>query len=244
MALEAFSKVAEVAKEVVKDSDKGIKDFDKRKPFNEVVSSNEKIDSNRTTKEQVNIDKRIPNEKSIEKTEIPKSNETSELSNQQKKELIDKGVSPGILDRIQLADDVYKLNTENSKLADQLHPNTDVPYKRKTVDLLGTKIEGVFPEFKWKYETVLPDTLIIAKDKSQFEHCNSQLKDAVNKNPELRKQFSERQLEQIEKGITPSGFIWHHNENRGVMQLVEADKHINSNHTGGKAIWGGGSKER
>ena len=70
------------------------------------------------------------------------------------------------------------------------------------------------------------------------------LKEAVQENPELRKQFSERQLEQIENGNKPSGFIWHHNENRGVMQLVDANTHLENGHTGGKAIWGGGSKER
>lgn len=235
--IDTFTGFADVAKEFESDTDKGINDYDKRKTVSDVNHNSEQID-NVNSREKINIDKRIPNER------VTESNETDGLSDKQKNELIDKGVSPKIINKMQFSEGVYKLNTENYNMADETHPDTKVPYKKKTVELSGTKIEGVFPEFESKYETVLPENLIIAKDKDQFDYCNEMLKEAVQKDPELRKQFSERQLEQIEKGFKPSGFIWHHNEERGVMQLVDAKTHIGSGHTGGKAIWGGGSEER
>ena len=54
--------------------------------------------------------------------------------------------------------------------------------------------------------------------------------------------FSESQLRQLEKGQTPTGFVWHHDVVPGVMQLVDADIHGKTGHTGGYAIWGRGAK--
>lgn len=40
------------------------------------------------------------------------------------------------------------------------------------------------------------------------------------------------------------GFVWHHNENIGVVDLVAYDKHNSVKHIGGRNIWGGGSVAR
>jgi len=40
------------------------------------------------------------------------------------------------------------------------------------------------------------------------------------------------------------GFVWHHNENVGVIDLVAYDKHNSVKHIGGRNIWGGGSVAR
>lgn len=40
------------------------------------------------------------------------------------------------------------------------------------------------------------------------------------------------------------GFIWHHNENVGIIDLVAYDKHNSVKHIGGRNIWGGGSITR
>jgi hypothetical protein len=58
------------------------------------------------------------------------------------------------------------------------------------------------------------------------------------------KQFTEEQLEQIMNGDTPDGYTWHHNEETGKMQLVKSETHARTGHTGGRAIWGGGSESR
>ena len=81
-------------------------------------------------------------------------------------------------------------------------------------------------------------------DAVQFSECNAQLKESINSNPELKKQFTTEQLEDIALGDTPSGFTWHHDAETGKMQLVDTNIHNSTNHTGGRNIWGGGSGAR
>jgi hypothetical protein len=38
----------------------------------------------------------------------------------------------------------------------------------------------------------------------------------------------------------PKDLTWHHNEQTGVMELVDRKIHGNTGHTGGNSIWGGG----
>ncbi len=40
------------------------------------------------------------------------------------------------------------------------------------------------------------------------------------------------------------GFVWHHNENVGIMDLIADDIHNSVKHIGGRNIWGGGSIAR
>lgn len=130
----------------------------------------------------------------------------------------------------------------NEGLAGQKYPGTDVEYKEHIFVLDGEKVEGVFPEFASKFDTMLPKELRNASDKDQFEYCTQQLSKQIERNPEFAKQFTPRQLEQIEKGEPRiSGLTWHHNEVPGKMQLVDAKEHDTCRHTGGRSIWGGGS---
>ena len=41
-----------------------------------------------------------------------------------------------------------------------------------------------------------------------------------------------------------SGYTWHHNQEEGVLQLVDKNVHEQTGHTGGRSIWGGGSDNR
>ena len=64
---------------------------------------------------------------------------------------------------------------------------------------------------------------------------------AVKANNKLRESFTPDQLEEIENGVisnAPAGWTWHHNENEGIMQLVNAETHKMARHTGGNSIWG------
>ena len=90
----------------------------------------------------------------------------------------------------------------------------------------------------------MPKELLTASDTVQKNHCISELQKAIGSNPELKEKFSSRQLDQIAKGKTPGGFTWHHNEEVGKMELVSEKDHAAANHTGGRAIWGGGSDKR
>ena len=40
------------------------------------------------------------------------------------------------------------------------------------------------------------------------------------------------------------GYTWHHNEQPGVLQLVDEETHAETGHTGGREILGGGSEYR
>ena len=139
----------------------------------------------------------------------------------------------------------YEIHTRNESLEGDRHPITGVPFERKTVeDSDGNEVTGVFPEFDFDFDAQLPEDLYEASDKEQFAECNRQLKEAVEKDPELAKRFTPEQLEQIKNGDTPDGYTWHHNEEKGKMQLVDSDIHAKTGHTGGKTIWGGGNENR
>lgn len=119
-----------------------------------------------------------------------------------------------------------------------------VLYERKTVEINGVKIEGVFPQFNSAIDVQLPEELIQAKDIVQAGYANEALKEKVENDSEFAKQFSEEQLDQIKNGETPDGYTWHHSEEHGEMQLISTEDHQNNRHTGGKAIWGGGKENR
>lgn len=121
-----------------------------------------------------------------------------------------------------------------------------VCYERKQIQINGVKIEGVFPVFDSVYDTQLPEDILQADNGEQFAKCNEALKESVDKNPELAVQFTDEQLEDIRNGDTPEGYVWHHNEEAGLMQLVKVGDHNvaqgGAPHTGGKALWGGSYK--
>lgn len=119
-----------------------------------------------------------------------------------------------------------------------------VEYVRKTFEVNGVEVEGVFPEFESVADVQLPEELTQATDSEQAKYGNKELKEKVQSDPEFAEQFNEEQLEQIENGETPDGFTWHHNEEPGKMQLISTEDHQNNRHTGGKAIWGGGRENR
>ncbi|MGL5125913.1 MAG: HNH endonuclease [Fusobacteriaceae bacterium] len=136
------------------------------------------------------------------------------------------------------------VKTKNEKLEGKTHPETGVPFEKKEVDTPEGKKEGVFPEFDSEVDVYLPEDLEQSSDSKQFKYCNDQLKEKVANDPELRKKFTEEQLEQIEDNETPDGYTWHHSEEKGKMELVDSETHSKTGHTGGKVIWGGGSENR
>lgn len=143
---------------------------------------------------------------------------------------------------------VIKYPCRNEELAGKEHPVTGVKYEKRIVEIDGYKVEVVMPEFDSEFDAQLPEELCLAKDKEQFKESNKQLYEAIQKDPELAKKFTPEQIEQIKDGIktgsAPDGYTWHHDAERGKMQLVDSDTHGDSRHTGGKTLWGGGSDYR
>ena len=142
-------------------------------------------------------------------------------------------------------DSPRSIKTINDSLVGQNHPETGVPYvEKEVVTDTGEKVKGVFPQFESKVDVQLPEDMEQAPDRTQFAECNKQLAEKVANDPELRAQFTEDQLADIEDGYTPDGYTWHHNEEKGKMQLVDTDIHSQTRHTGGRNIWGGGTENR
>lgn len=150
----------------------------------------------------------------------------------------DKQISKCTIDE----DGVIHYKTDREDMEGKTGEN-GITYERKTVDIHGIKVQGVFPVFESVCDVQLPEDLEKASNARQFRECNKQLKENIANNPELRASFTKEQLEEIEDGDTPSGYVWHHNEETGKMQLVKVEDHDRTQggaaHTGGKALWGG-----
>ena len=139
---------------------------------------------------------------------------------------------------------IIKIICRNESLAGDLHPVTGVPFERKIIEHNGQLFEVVVPQFDYDFKTVLPENIREGTDREQFKYCNEMLKEACESNPELLEKFTPEQIEQIKNGDRPDGYVWHHAENSGEMQLIKKEDHDQTGHTGGKAIWGGGSDNR
>ena len=139
--------------------------------------------------------------------------------------------------------------TTNESLENDRHPFTGVPFERKIVTLPdGEKVEGVFPKFDSLFDAKISKELYLKTDAAQFRECNKQLAKAIENDSELKSKFSAEQISQIYDGIydgtAPEGYVWHHNEEAGKLQLVDFTTHQRTGHTGGRCLWGGGSDKR
>lgn len=168
-------------------------------------------------------------------------NPTRELTEDEKKRLqevlgwSDKQIGKCTID----SEGVIHYRTDRYDLEGKTSEN-GVPYERKQIEIKGIVIEGVFPEFDSAFDVCLDPEDYTSKNYAA--KCNAKLKEAVNSDPELRSKFTPSQLEQIESGVTPDGYVWHHNEEPGKMQLVKKVDHDRciggAAHTGGNALWG------
>lgn len=172
---------------------------------------------------------------------------TRELTEEERQELKEKlGWSDEKMNKCTIDEDgVIHYKTDRSDLEGKTSEN-GVPYERRTIEINGVKIEGVFPKFDSAFDTELdPDNL---KTKAYAKECNAKLKEAIENDPELRSKFTDEQLQDIEEGRTPTGYVWHHNEEPGKMQLVKREDHDRAiggaPHTGGNSLWGADSVDK
>lgn len=136
--------------------------------------------------------------------------------------------------------------TINQFYEGKLFPGTNIVFERKKLDLSdGRHIIGVFPKFESYVDIQLPDECIKASFNKQKIYLSKQLKkmtETRDGRKKLKKIFNKEQIKEIRQGIIPSGFVWHHNETEGLMQLVDEKVHAKVRHTGGMSIWGVGHK--
>jgi hypothetical protein len=140
-----------------------------------------------------------------------------------------------------------RIETTNDHLAGSVHPETGVPFLENTVELTnGQDVTGAFPVFDVDYEVQMDESLYLQSDYVHFSYANQELYDAIQAEPDLADDLglSQQDVQTLSQGDTPDGFTWHHNEEPGVLQLVDQDTHANTAHTGGRELWGGGGEYR
>jgi|GEM_PF-5050312 len=126
-----------------------------------------------------------------------------------------------------------------------------VLFETKIIELPnGIKIKGVFPKLPRVYRTKLPEHIMLLSDKKQFDLAFMKFQNQLRRSPDLRKNFSEKQVkEMLGRKTNPvsnnsvPGYTWHHQEN-GYLDCVETSIHDLVKHTGLRAMNGGGGTLR
>jgi hypothetical protein len=159
------------------------------------------------------------------------------------------GLAIGVVDLVDGADgaEAEALETRNDHLNGYVHPETGVPFVEKTVELPNEQVvEGTFPVFDSTFNVIIAEDLYLESDDVHFGVANDTLYQAIVENPNLANElgFSTADVQALANGQTPEGYTWHHNEESGLIQLVDEETHAQTAHTGGRAIWGGGSEHR
>lgn len=155
----------------------------------------------------------------------------------------------GVVDVIDGADIVEgeELETRNDHLNGYEHPETGVPFVDKVVELPnGQVVEGTFPVFDSNFNVVIAEELYLESDDVHFGLANDTLYQAITEDTNLANELglAQADIQALANGQTPAGYTWHHNEEVGVLQLVNEETHDQTGHTGGRSIWGGGSDHR
>jgi hypothetical protein len=155
----------------------------------------------------------------------------------------------GIVDIVDGADaaGAEGIETRNDHLSGFEHAETQVPFEAKVVELPnGDVVEGTFPVFESDFSVLLREDVYLESDDVHFAIANDTLYQSIQGNPALAADLglAPHDIEALSLNITPEGYVWHHAEDHGVLQLVEEETHENTGHTGGRSLWGGGSEYR
>ena len=115
-----------------------------------------------------------------------------------------------------------------------------------TVEHNGRLIQDVFPVFDSQYDAHIPENQYLASDDVHFRPANEQLALELQADPTHVHELglTPQDVQGLANNITPDGYVWHHHEQPGVLQLVNEADHDATAHTGGRFIWGGGSVYR
>ncbi|WP_053582925.1 HNH endonuclease [Lysinibacillus contaminans] len=131
----------------------------------------------------------------------------------------------------------------NATFEGDVHPVSGVPFDRAEIHYNDQIISDVFPE---TYTAQIPEAHYLNNDQLHFQEANEQFAGAIHANFALANQLglSDMDLENLQQGVTPQGYTWHHHEQPGQLQLVDSELHGQTAHTGGRFIWGRGSMYR
>ena len=134
------------------------------------------------------------------------------------------------------------IKTLNQHLVGEKHSVTGIEFVRNNLDLSdGRRLTGAFPKFDSCVDIQLPKEYFKKSFDTQKKYLADTLKEIAGTpagRKQLEKFFDADQIQDILDGIIPEGYVWHHNEAEGLMQLVDEEIHNATNHTGGMSIWG------
>lgn len=127
-------------------------------------------------------------------------------------------------------------NAKNARKAGERHDESGVVFDRRG-----------FPVFDdvAAFDTRIPASTTKVRDRQvHMRAATRQLREAVEAGQVAKGTFTEKALADIQAGKAQiDGWRWHHHQERGRMQLVPADVHDNTGHTGGFETWYGGADE-
>lgn len=95
-----------------------------------------------------------------------------------------------------------------------------------------------FPKFKAIVEIKLPRKYWKKDRQTHFYHASKLLYGRISKSARLAKKFSRKDIASFKRGELPSKYTWHHHQDKGLLQLVDADIHAKVRHNGGFSLWG------
>ncbi|WP_288395108.1 HNH endonuclease [uncultured Vagococcus sp.] len=116
------------------------------------------------------------------------------------------------------------------KLANTTHPKTGIKFNSRG-----------YPEFKSEYRMKLDSSDYLKSRGTHFRRANNSLYKEIQNNSNLKQKFTNQDLELLKSGKTPKGYTWHHHQDTGVMELVDAKIHKETGHSGGFSLWGPGN---
>jgi len=105
---------------------------------------------------------------------------------------------------------------------------------------------GGFPIFTSYHDYRLPNKLVgpLHSDHVQFKEAFRDFVKELREDPKWRRHFTPTQIQAIEQAIATGGprikgFVWHHHQDHGVLQLVSEADHRRLHHYGGRFTTGG-----
>ncbi|MBU3185948.1 HNH endonuclease [Clostridium estertheticum] len=113
----------------------------------------------------------------------------------------------------------------------------------KTHPVSGVQFDANgFPKFKSEYDTNLDPADYLKSRGTHFDRAGKSLYDEIQNNSELASKFTQNEIAIFKEGGVPKRFTWHHNQEPGLMELVDRTLHRQTGHNGGFSIWGPGNK--
>jgi hypothetical protein len=105
---------------------------------------------------------------------------------------------------------------------------------------------GGFPVFRSYHDYRLPSKIVgpLHSDDIQFRNAFEDFKRAIAADGNWTRRFAPQQVIAIHQAIATnnpriSGFVWHHHQDHGVLQLVDEREHRATVHFGGRFTTGG-----